>query len=188
MPWRIGCFLSVAHSFLSGLVSSLAAVSSCSTGVAFWAGPICWVAQSLWEGSTSSAIGGVWASTDRTSCCGIMWLLAKMRNMLLTALHSSCGTVVVVLIVNIFVASVTLRNGGPGLMGFHCDQQMPLVYKIENFPIFGYIGKLHQNEWQVDPCSFDYFCQILFQSDCALLRRMRQFEVCHRTQPSKFCR
>lgn len=74
-----------------------------------------------WSGvlskSTTPAVGRMRASIICTCRSGIAWLLTRMGDMLLTAVHISERSGATLLVVTIFLALVALWNGGPGLLG-----------------------------------------------------------------------
>lgn len=70
------------------------------------------------------------ASTVSISRCGVLWLPALIGHVLLTALHTSWDAVTVILVVSELLASVRLRDGSLGLLGFNFNQRASQLYAI----------------------------------------------------------
>lgn len=65
---------------------------------------------------------GCWPPTVYAIWCVVQRFIAKMRDVLLAAFHSSWGAAVVILNM-----SMALWNEGPGLLGLYFDKHLPEI-------------------------------------------------------------
>lgn len=74
-----------------------------------------------------------------------MGLRAEMRDVLLTAVQASLGAVTVILIVIVFLSSVTLRNRNLGFLEVYFNQHTPQFRKVKDVSVLDCVRELNQN-------------------------------------------